>query len=221
MSVVIGKKLEDSSTQPGFLSKWKSCLQLSLRQFGCLMMMACLLNTSDLLAAKFVVDYWDDWSDSNAGDGVCLAAGFGCTLRAAVEEANLLPGGPHEIEVPQNPGGSSPAIFFTPVCITADMKIYGSIGAHTLLATNGSRLSICSASQVSIRHLSFTTVDSAAVAAETAGSVVTIEDAIFVPGSGVGAPGLDVSAGQVTCERCIFRNGASSAITTSGDPQLT
>jgi large repetitive protein len=37
--------------------------------------------------------------DNNIGDGVCATAGGTCTLRAAVQEANALPG-PHEIFLP-------------------------------------------------------------------------------------------------------------------------
>ncbi len=42
--------------------------------------------------ATLVVDSTMDAVDTNVGDGVCRAAGTGCTLRAAIQEANANPG---------------------------------------------------------------------------------------------------------------------------------
>jgi large repetitive protein len=52
--------------------------------------------------AVFSVTTSDDHPDSNVGDGVCETEFGVCSLRAAVQEANLLPGS-HTINVP---GGS-------------------------------------------------------------------------------------------------------------------
>jgi hypothetical protein len=56
-------------------------------------------NTSEFSApvtlsnvAPFVVDRDDDAPDADVGDGLCAAAGGGCTLRAAMTEANAAPG---------------------------------------------------------------------------------------------------------------------------------
>ena len=43
-------------------------------------------------AATFTVDSSADGPDTNPGDGVCLAERNACTLRAAIQEANALPG---------------------------------------------------------------------------------------------------------------------------------
>lgn len=43
-------------------------------------------------AQTFTVTTTGDTADANPGDGVCLASGGGCTLRAAITEANLHPG---------------------------------------------------------------------------------------------------------------------------------
>ena len=43
-------------------------------------------------AAEFNVNNPSDLSDGNPGDGVCEVAQGGCTIRAAVEESNALPG---------------------------------------------------------------------------------------------------------------------------------
>lgn len=47
-------------------------------------------------AATFTVDRDDNASDMNTVDGVCAVPGGGCTLRAALEQANASPG-PHNI----------------------------------------------------------------------------------------------------------------------------
>jgi CSLREA domain-containing protein len=49
-------------------------------------------GTAFAQGATFFVTSTSDSSDSNAGDGVCAATGGGCTLRAAIQEANALAG---------------------------------------------------------------------------------------------------------------------------------
>jgi hypothetical protein len=57
------------------------------------MLFALILTTvSAAQAAQFTVNVDTDQKDMNPGDGVCAAAYRTCTLRAAVEEANALPG---------------------------------------------------------------------------------------------------------------------------------
>lgn len=43
-------------------------------------------------AATFTVNSSDDFSDANPGDGACATGTGNCTLRAAIEESNALPG---------------------------------------------------------------------------------------------------------------------------------
>lgn len=43
-------------------------------------------------AGAFVVDSFDDAVDAQLGDGLCATAAGACTLRAAIQEANALPG---------------------------------------------------------------------------------------------------------------------------------
>jgi CSLREA domain-containing protein len=50
-------------------------------------------------AVTFVVNSTADEVDKNPGDGVCSTVGGTCTLRAAIQEANKLPGS-HVIELP-------------------------------------------------------------------------------------------------------------------------
>ncbi len=57
------------------------------------MIFALILTTiSTAQAATFTVNKDTDQKDQNPGDGICAAAYRTCTLRAAVEEANALPG---------------------------------------------------------------------------------------------------------------------------------
>src|SRR5262245_21361458 len=44
------------------------------------------------LAATFAVDSTDDATDATPGDGQCATKAGGCTVRAAIQEANALPG---------------------------------------------------------------------------------------------------------------------------------
>jgi CSLREA domain-containing protein len=61
---------------------------------GCLITLGTLVGTwhSEAQAAEFTVDVTADNDDSTPGDGVCRASSGLCTLRAAVQEANALPG---------------------------------------------------------------------------------------------------------------------------------
>ena len=51
-----------------------------------------LMSAGSALAVTFTVNSTEDFSEAQLGDGDCLAANDGCTLRAAVEEANAYPG---------------------------------------------------------------------------------------------------------------------------------
>jgi len=75
------------------------------------------------LGAVFVVDTTLDLQDANPGDGMCDDGTGRCALRAAIREANALPGG-DEIELPMAgwyrltvPGASENA------CLTGDLDI--------------------------------------------------------------------------------------------------
>lgn len=56
-----------------------------------LLVLAALFAASSVPASTFVVDATSDGSDLIPGDGACVAASGGCTLRAAIEEANGSP----------------------------------------------------------------------------------------------------------------------------------
>src|SRR5216117_1327519 len=64
------------------------------------MAVAALLGSpAPALGASFTVNATHDAVDASPGDGVCADAGGACTLRAAVMEANALPGA-DEISLP-------------------------------------------------------------------------------------------------------------------------
>jgi hypothetical protein len=81
--------------------------------------------TSTGFATNFVVDKDGSAIDNNIGNGACATAGGGCTLHAAMQEANNAPGGPHTITF------SIPVVTLTtslPVIIK-NMTIDGAFGA--------------------------------------------------------------------------------------------
>src|SRR5262245_35745379 len=50
-------------------------------------------------AATFTVDTTEDGADATPGDAACATTGGACSLRAAIQEANMLPG-PDVVKLP-------------------------------------------------------------------------------------------------------------------------
>ena len=64
---------------------------MSARPFASIALLAlCALSSAQ--ASSFLADTTDDSVDTNPGDGLCLDATGHCSLRAAIDEANALPG---------------------------------------------------------------------------------------------------------------------------------
>ena len=87
----------------------------TIRTWPAALLLACLFSTG-AQAATFIVNDASDNPDMTLGDGQCYIIGGGCTLRAAIEEANASPG-PHIIQfdfsgtpVTISPGTSLPAL---------------------------------------------------------------------------------------------------------------
>ncbi len=85
---------------------------------------------------RFTVDTVLDGPDQTPGDGVCATPSQSCTLRAAVEEANALPG-PDLVSVPSSSSpyrlnSASPGS--APITITDDIEIVGIGGRPTIEA---------------------------------------------------------------------------------------
>ncbi len=67
--------------------RWLACLTF------CLLFAAAIVQTLPVFAATLTVNSTLDRADANPGNGVCQTATAGeCTLRAAIQEANALPG---------------------------------------------------------------------------------------------------------------------------------
>ena len=95
-----------------------------------------------LPAADFQVTSLEEGSDLSPGDGVC-AAERGCTLRAAVEEANALPGaqtialgyGVHQLNIQE--GGQGLRATSQPLMVTDDLTVTGLSPDRSILNANG------------------------------------------------------------------------------------
>lgn len=88
-----------------------------------------VLVAAPVSAAVFALDSTIDAVDASPGDGVCATAGGDCTLRAAIMEANALPG-EDTIELPPGtytlsiPGAGEDA------AATGDLNILESLAIH-------------------------------------------------------------------------------------------
>jgi len=93
-------------------------------------------------AATFTVDTTADAVDAAPGDGVCAAAGGSCTLRAAVMEANALPG-PDTIVLPAGrytltlAGAGEDAAATGDLDVLSDVTILGAGPAVTIIDGGG------------------------------------------------------------------------------------
>jgi CSLREA domain-containing protein len=89
-------------------------------------------------AATFTVNSTADAVDTNPGDGVCADGSGNCTLRAAIMEANALPGA-DTITLPAGtyiltiPGINEDAAATGDLDITADLTINGADTASTII----------------------------------------------------------------------------------------
>ena len=99
------------------------------------------LTPDSAFAAIYIVNSTSDDVDVNPGDGVCATAGGLCTLRAAIMEANALPGadtvvlpaGTYRLTIPgQNEDMSATG----DLDITEDITINGSGSATTIIDGN-------------------------------------------------------------------------------------
>jgi CSLREA domain-containing protein len=95
-------------------------------------LVTCWLVATPSMAATLVVNDTDDAADAVPGDGVCLAAGDGCTLRAAVEEANALPG----LDVVMVPAGAYDLDLGT-LFVTDSLRVLGPLAGAAVLDGQG------------------------------------------------------------------------------------
>ncbi|MDG2222259.1 MAG: dockerin type I domain-containing protein [Rubripirellula sp.] len=134
------------------------------------------------LLATLIVDRLEDAVDLDPGDGVCEISGGGCTLRAAIQEANALQnvGGPDLIEIPPGifpltlAGTDEGQAATGDLDITQDVVLQGSGAEATIIDANAiDRVMDVSRGNVEIRNL-------------TIRGGELIDDEISVEGSGGG-----------------------------------
>src|SRR5436190_5380020 len=106
---------------------------------------ALLASDGTLSAASYTVNSTIDAVDANPGDGVCATAAGECTLRAAVMEANALPGrdiinvpaGTYTLTIEQEPGGPGGNTASSgDLNISDDLEIKG-VGANESIIDGG------------------------------------------------------------------------------------
>ena len=73
---------------------------MGFRSGATLLVLVALAGPTVARAASFTVDDTGEAGDADTGDGVCATAGGTCTLRAALEQANVIGGAAHAITLP-------------------------------------------------------------------------------------------------------------------------
>jgi uncharacterized repeat protein (TIGR01451 family) len=117
------------------------------------LLIALLVPATAASANTFTVNTEAGGSDTTPGDGICFSFGNGCTLRAAVEEANAFPG-PDTIAVP---AGTFTLAGPTQLAITSSVTLTGAgARATTIDAGDDSRVIQTAAESVAITDLTIT-----------------------------------------------------------------
>jgi CSLREA domain-containing protein len=99
---------------------------------------AVALSAAPAAAATFTVDSGADAVDANPGDGACASASNGCTLRAAVQEANAHPDA-DQVDVPAGtyqltlPGAKDDADLSGDLDVTAPLTVVGAGGRSVVI----------------------------------------------------------------------------------------
>jgi len=165
--------------------------------------LSALLLTADLWAAPasaadFTVNSTTDAPDSVPGDGVCASALGECTVRAAILEANALPG-PDEVLVP---AGTFP-LANGRLDILDELALAGAGPLATILEGGG--LGVFSSAEIS--RLTVRGASGTGIAIEEIGAEVTISlvDAVVEESSGTGI-NSDYASGEMHLLRTAVRN---------------
>lgn len=119
----------------------RKVLRLGLPVAG-VALLAALVSEGDVSAASFIVNSTVDAVDANPGDGICATATADCTLRAAVMEANALPGA-DTIELPAGtytvtiPGAGENAAATGDLDVTSALAMSGAGSGETVIDAAG------------------------------------------------------------------------------------
>jgi CSLREA domain-containing protein len=120
-----------------------------------------LLLAAPLHAATFTVDSVVDAVDAAPGDGICADAAESCTLRAAIQETNALPG-PDQISLPAGtyvlsiPGRDEFAAASGDLNVTDDLSVVGAGSALTIVDAAGLDRVFRISASASLRSLTVT-----------------------------------------------------------------
>ncbi|MBN1209003.1 MAG: CSLREA domain-containing protein [Myxococcaceae bacterium] len=168
-----------------------------------------VLLPGQAVAATFAVTSSGDTGDTSPGDGVCAATGGGCTLRAAIGEANALPGS-DLINLPAMtiPLGSE-------LLINSQMTLVGAGAGSTVIDGSGrSRVFQVDGAQVEFRALQVRGgfAQGGGGFLVQGASVVEINDARIAQNTGfTGGGGMWVGAGaRVTVQRTAIESNTAT-----------
>ena len=120
--------------RPSFLHSSRPCRTNRARGVVLGLALLGVLLVAPAQAATLTVNSPADDLDGNPGDGLCATAGGLCTLRAAIEEANALPGA-DQLILPSNLYTLS---IVTELLITNDLTITGAGASTTIIDGNKS-----------------------------------------------------------------------------------
>ncbi len=191
-------------------------MQTIVKILSCLALTLALISSLPAAAgaATFVTNFTDDLDDSLPGDGVCDSGSNLCTLRAAIQEANALAGGPHVIEIPSLPGGDYLILASGSIEITQPMTIRGQGGVPVIRQSgsfvNAASFRVGASVAVHVQDVELRAKTETAFLIDDSGAQLTLENVAFIPGDNGDAPGLEIFAGDATCTRCEVRDGVDS-----------
>ncbi len=171
------------------------------------LLVALLLLAGPVRAVVFTVDTTADAGDASPGDGACLTTGGACALRAAIEEANALPGA----DTITLPAGTYVAANLT---VTDALAISGAGAATTIVDANHvgrvfNAQATFSLSGVTVRN--GLAPFGGGVWSTSAGAGVTITDSVFT-GNEADEGGAVLSATSATIVRSTFRSNVANSV---------
>src|SRR2546426_3780585 len=167
-----------------------------------------LLAVAPVAAATFTVNDTADAVDAVLGDGTCATAGGTCTLRAAIQEANALPG-PDTIMVPAGTylltieGRDEDLAVTGDLDITDDVTITGAGADRTILDGNG------------IDRIFDIELPTSRVAIVVAIAALTIRNGNSGPGALADGGGL-YNSGTLTLRDVVVANNTTAAASGGG-----
>lgn len=137
-----------------------------------------------LPAADFTVTSLEEGGDATPGDGICQSTGGGCTLRAAIEEANQQPGaqtialgyGVHQLNVQEESGRLRASA--NPLVVSDDLTILGLSPNRTVINANGgSRVVRVDSATLTLRGLM---LSGGAVSGDDGGGVLVVNGGLVL-----------------------------------------